>query len=65
MTYRGSECPGLESNQHVLSDTAPSRRRVYQFRHLGLGVTRRIVLLVSKSADIPDTYACDPARTRT
>lgn len=28
-------CPGLESNQHVLADTAPSRRRVYLFRHLG------------------------------
>ena len=30
-------CPGLESNQHDLSVTAPSRQRVYQFRHPGEG----------------------------
>lgn len=33
------ECPGLDSNQHALAGTAPSRRRVYQFRHPGLRVT--------------------------
>ena len=29
-------CPGLDSNQHALSSTTPSRWRVYQFHHLGL-----------------------------
>ena len=57
MTYRGSECPGLESNQHVLTNTAPSRRRVYQFRHLG-------------KEDNPvneneGNLLCDPDRVRT
>ncbi len=34
-SYKMLKCPGLESNQHALSGTAPSRRRVYQFRHPG------------------------------
>ena len=29
-------CPRWDSNPHVLSDTATSRRRVYQFRHRGM-----------------------------
>ena len=35
MTCKGLWCPGLDSNQHVQKDTAPSRQRVYQFRHPG------------------------------
>ena len=35
MTCKGLGCPGLDSNQHVQKDTAPSRQRVYQFRHPG------------------------------
>lgn len=31
-------CPGLESNQHSPKGTAPSRQRVYQFRHQGRGI---------------------------
>ena len=29
------QCPGLDSNQHALSGTAPSTLPVYQFQHLG------------------------------
>ena len=29
-------CPGLDSNQHVLSNTTTSKWLVYQFQHLGL-----------------------------
>src|SRR5690606_4133599 len=29
------ECPGLDSNQHAVSGTTPSRWRVYQFHHPG------------------------------
>ena len=29
-------CPEGDSNPHVLSDTATSTLRVYQFRHLGI-----------------------------
>ena len=64
-------CPGLESNQHDLAVTAPSRRRVYQFRHLGLlqdwGLTSG-----AWSGSTPNTrpqtpILCegDPARART
>ena len=28
-------CPGLDSNQHGIAPTTPSRWRVYQFHHLG------------------------------
>jgi hypothetical protein len=28
-------CPGLDSNQHVLSNTTTSKWLVYQFQHLG------------------------------
>ena len=28
-------CPRLDSNQHVLTNTTPSRWRVYQFHHVG------------------------------
>lgn len=31
------KCPGLDSNQHSLSATTPSKWRVYQFHHLGKG----------------------------
>ncbi len=41
-------CPGLDSNQHALTGTAPSRRRVYQFRHPGL------------CSDPGRTRTCDP-----
>ena len=30
-----SLCPVLDSNQHVLTNTTPSRWRVYQFHQLG------------------------------
>ncbi len=29
------ECPGQDSNLHILKDTSPSSWRVYQFHHLG------------------------------
>ena len=29
-------CPRLDSNQHVLANTTPSRWRVYQFHHVGI-----------------------------
>ena len=29
------KCPRLDSNQHVLTNTTPSRWRVYQFHHVG------------------------------
>ena len=32
----GFMCPRLDSNQHVLANTTPSRWRVYQFHHVGL-----------------------------
>ena len=28
-------CPGLDSNQHAVARTTPSRWRVYQFHHPG------------------------------
>ncbi len=31
------KCPGLDSNQHVLSNTTTSKWLVYQFQHLGSG----------------------------
>ena len=31
-------CPGLDSNQHVLSNTTTSKWLVYQFQHPGNGV---------------------------
>ena len=34
----GVLCPGLDSNQHILSDTTTSKWLVYQFQHLGLGL---------------------------
>ena len=33
--WKGSWCPRLDSNQHVLTNTTPSRWRVYQFHHVG------------------------------
>ncbi len=66
-------CPGLESNQHVLANTAPSRRRVYQFRHLGPdpcsgleGLTR--IMWALRRYSVPDPIVqlyCEPARVRT
>lgn len=31
------KCPGLDSNQHVLSNTTTSKWLVYQFQHPGIG----------------------------
>lgn len=35
-------CPRLDSNQHVLADTTPSRWRVYQFHHMGQTIMSKI-----------------------
>ncbi len=40
MKLQGLECPGLDSNQHDLSVTAPSRQRVYQFHHQGCQINK-------------------------
>ena len=42
---KSAVCPGLESNQHAHVGTAPSRQRVYLFRHPGYeGVKRAMAL---------------------
>lgn len=35
ITYNLFECPGQDSNLHVLSNTTTSKWLVYQFQHLG------------------------------
>ena len=45
-----SLCPGLESNQHAISRTTPSRWRVYQFHHPGRCVHERVALMHVKTA---------------
>ena len=37
-------CPGLDSNQHVLSDTTTSKWLVYQFQHLGYSRAAKIAV---------------------
>ncbi len=60
MTCKGLWCPGLDSNQHVQKDTAPSRQRVYQFRHPGWGVYFRCRITSSVAESVPECPERDP-----
>lgn len=62
-------CPGLESNQHDLAVTTPSRWRVYQFRHPGKGDPNVECRVPNEKIRYPALETrqsiCDPARVRT